>query len=215
MWEREIVALGQLCPAAAVGSGGSGAPTTPGASRELLLLTASRRDGAEPLPSFAGAFGAIWAWLSCFPSALWQLQGKNNHEPGSRAGKCGLLAVRGLCRCRSPGWWEAGRRLSFKYQHPCLHSEKDSLGVWREPCSPCSAGGELPSGVSAQLPEGPWGRHPSQPCVARKAPCAARRTLPRVFMGKEGTCRSPVPASASSHGCPGPRPTHPSCGDRA
>lgn len=31
---------------------------------------------------------------------------------------------------------------------------------------------------------------------------------------KEGTCRSPVPASASSHGCPGQWPAHPSCGNR-
>lgn len=29
----------------------------------------------------------------------------------------------------------------------------------------------------------------------------AGKTLPRVFTGKEGTCGSPVPASASSHGC--------------
>lgn len=50
---------------------------------------------------------------------------------------------------------------------------------------------------------GPWGKHPSQ------LPGEHRAQPGKCFHGclwerKEGTCCSPVPASASSHGCRGP-----------
>lgn len=57
-------------------------------------------------------------------------------------------------------------------------------------------------------------RAPGKSHLAWGAPCAAGKALPRVFVGTEGTCCSPVPASASSHGCRA-RGQHPSCGDRA
>lgn len=46
---------------------------------------------------------------------------------------------------------------------------------------------------------GPWGRHPLRSCIMQRALCAAGKMHPWVFMRKEGTCHSLVPASAASH----------------
>lgn len=188
-----MAALGQLCPTAASGSRGSGASAAAGTSRELLPVTASRWDGAEPLPPRWGVRG-LWALLCCFPSGSGSCREQTTTAGGSGR-KRGLLE-RGGCA--------AGHGLAVSIStRVCTETDQGVRGQLRLG-SVHSSLGRMP--LAARRALCPVGKHfpgclregkepaAAGTCICIFSPCPSQHTLPvGTVCGVAGHTQTPLP----------------------
>lgn len=164
----------------------------------------------------AGALRASWALLCFFLAVLWQLQGKENHEPESHSGKWGLHWLGGAVPAAggSAGFWgpvpplqlglgEQDMGLSFRHRVSICTVRAAGGAPFSVSCGGCSqeVGALLPGSLGKMLPGKPCALpgEPSHGVYCKKRDLPQPRTYTCIF----SRCRLTHPSCEAACEVPG------------